>query len=203
MSQSESLPEISKTFTIMKYLDQLPTHLCATLGVASVPLAYAIREDVNTPNPLPALVTDKPWSIGKTSVVEELIDHFLHEGPAYDADNAQAFNLLATALGGTAAMAFITRYQHTRNGRQAYLDLLTHNMGSAKWEKTIKTAENVLSSRVWNAKNSKYPLKIHIARHRESHNDLVRASHQVAYIAPNETSRVRYLLASIQTSDPT
>ena len=202
-NKPESLPEICKSFTIMKYLDQLPTHLRAMLGVANVPLAYVIRQEADAPNPLPALIQDKPWSVGKTSVVEEQIAHFPHEGPAYDADNAQVFNLLATALGGTSAMASITRYQRNRNGRQAYLDLVTHNMGSAKWEKTIESAENVLSSRIWNGKNSRYPLKIHIARHREAHNDLVRASHQVTYVAPNETSRVRYLLASIQTSDPT
>ena len=154
-NEPETLPEISKTFTIMKYLDQLPTHLRAMLGVASVPLAYVIRQEVDAPNPLPALVPDKPWSIGKTSVVEELISYFPHEGPAFDADNAQVFNLLATALAGTLAMASITRYQRARNGRQAYLDLVTHNMGSAKWEKTIDMAKNVLLSRVWNRKNGR------------------------------------------------
>ena len=97
-NEPEPLPEISKTFTIMKYLDQLPTHLRAMLGVASVALAYVIRQDANAPNPLPALIPDKQWSMGKTSVVEELIDHFPHEGPADNADNAQVFNLLAIAL---------------------------------------------------------------------------------------------------------
>ena len=198
-----SLPEIGKTFTVMKYLDQLPTHLREMLGVAQVPLAYVIRETVETPNPLPALVVDKPWSQGKTSVMDELISYFPHEGPAYEADNAQVFNLLAAALSGTSAMASITRHQRSRDGRQAYLDLVTHNLGSAKWEKTVEAAEQVLSSRVWNGKNSRYPLKVHIARHREAYNDLIRASHQITYVPPNETSRVRYLLTSIQTSDPT
>ena len=69
-NEPESLPEISKAFTIMKYLDQLPTHLRAMLGVANVPLAYVIREDAHAPDPLPALVPEKPWSVGKTSVVE-------------------------------------------------------------------------------------------------------------------------------------
>lgn len=202
-NEPESLPDISKTFTVMKYLDQIPTHLREMLGVANVPLAYIIRETVETPNPLPALIADRPWSGGKTSVMDELIAHFPHNGPAYEADNAQVFSLLAAALSGTSAMASITRYQRARNGRQAYLDLVTHNLGSAKWEKTVEAAENVLSSRVWNGKNSRYPLKIHIARHREAYNDLVRASHQITYAPPNETSRVRYLLSSIQTSDPT
>ena len=202
-NEPESLPDIGKTFTVMKYLDQLPTHLREMLGVANIPLAYIIRETVERPNPLPALVTDRPWSVGKSSIMDELIAHFPHEGPAYEADNAQVFNLLAATLSGTSAMASITRYQRTRNGRQAYLDLVTHNLGSAKWEKTVEAAENVLSSRVWNGKNSRYPLKIHIARHREAHNDLVRASHQITYVPPNESSRVRYLLASIQSTDPT
>ena len=39
--------------------------------------------------------------------------------------------------------------------------------------------------------------------YREAHNDLVRASNQINYIPPNNTSRVRYLLNSIQTSDAT
>ena len=105
--------------------------------------------------------------------MDELISYFPHEGPAYEADNAQIFNLLATALSGMSAMASITRYQRSRNGRQAYIDLVTHNLGSAKWEKTVEAAEQVLSSHVWNRKNSKYPLKVHIARHQEAYNDLV------------------------------
>ena len=100
-------------------------------------------------------------------------------------------------------MSSITRYQRTRNGRDAYLSLVTHNMGSLKWEKITETAEAVLSSRLWNGKNARYPIKIHIARHREVYNDLERASHHITYVPPNETSRVRYLLSSIQTNDPT
>ena len=100
-------------------------------------------------------------------------------------------------------MASISRFQRTCNGRDAYLDLVTHNMGSAKWEKTIETAENIVNTRIWNGKNARYPIKIHIARHREAFNDLERASHHINYTPPNETSRVRYLLNSIQSSDPT
>ena len=106
----------NKSFTEMKYLNQLPTHLQEMLGVVSMPLAYIIQDDATAPNCLPALIQDKPWSTGKTSVMDELIAHFLYEGPAYDADNAQVFNLLASALGGTSAMASITRYQRSKNG---------------------------------------------------------------------------------------
>ena len=207
----ESLPEISKSYTIMKFLDQLPTYLQQVLGVSKVALAYLVRKetapmDRNPPEMLPELIggnVPRPWSEQHRSLMEELIAFTPHSGPAYDADNAQLYNLLSTHLGNTTAMASITRHGRRRDGRGAYKDLVTHHMGSAKWEKIVESAEGILSNRVWNGKNSRYPLKIHIARHREAFNDLKRAESQIAYAAPNEASRVRYLLTSIQTSDPT
>ena len=199
----ESLPDISKSYSIMKYLDQLPTHLSDVLGVSKVAISYVIRNDPNPPNPLPNLVAAKPWSDGKSSLMEELIEYTPHTGPGFDADNAQLYSLLATHLGNTSAMASITQYQRRRNGRGTYLDLITHYMGSTKWEKTVEAAEKLMATRVWNGKNSRYPLRIHIARHREAYNDLMRASQQITYAPPNEASRVRYLLSSIQSTDPT
>lgn len=67
----------------------------------------------------------------------------------------------------------------------------------------VKVAENVLSQRIWNGQNSRCPLKIHIDIHRETYNHLERTSHQITYNLSNETSRVRYLLNSIQCGDAT
>ena len=202
-NEPENLPEITKSYTIMKFLDQFPTHLREMLGVSKVALSYVIREEVEPPTPIGALQANKPWSVGLESVMEELIVHTPHEGPTFEADNAQVYNLLASSLAGTSAMTSITRHQRRRDGRSAYLDLVMHNMGSAKWEKTVELAEGVLSTRIWNGRNIRYPLRIHVSRHREAYNDLVRASYQINYTPPNEASRVRYLLGSIQTSDPT
>ena len=69
-----------------------------------------------------------------------------------------------------------------------------HHLSTAKLEKTVAFAENLLAERKWNGKNARYPLKTHIARHREAFNDLTRVGEQIDYVAPNEASRVRYLL---------
>lgn len=100
-------------------------------------------------------------------------------------------------------MASIMQYQRRRDSCRAYKDLVTHYMGLAKWEKTVEQAESVLSSGVWNGKNSRYPLRINISRHREVFNNLTRVAQQITYILLKETSRVRNLLNSIQSSDPT
>lgn len=68
---------------------------------------------------------------------------------------------------------------------------------------TVEIDEGVLTSRVWIGKNSRYHIKIHISRHCEVFNGLEQASQHIAYSPPNETSRVRYLLNSIQTNDTT
>ena len=202
-SETGSLPALSKSFTIQKFLDQFPTFLREILGVSKVSLAYVIRESAVVPVTLPELKPNKPWSIEHNSMMEELIAHTPHSGPAYEADNARVYNLLVSHLAGTTALGSTSRWQKSRNGRGAYLDLMMHNMSSAKWEKTISIAEKVLNERKWNGKNARYPLRIHMARHREAYNDLVKASQKIQYSPPNETSRVRYLLSSIETADPT
>lgn len=86
--------------------------------------------------------------------MNELVAHTPHTGPGFGADNTQLFSLLATHLGNTSAMALITQYQRRRDGRSAYLDLVTHYMGSAKWEKMVKSAKKLMATRIWNGKNS-------------------------------------------------
>lgn len=202
-SEPDSLPEISKSFTVMKFLDQLPTYLKDILGVSDVALSYVIREDADVPNPLPALRANKPWSEDHESIMEDLIHFVPHEGPSFEADNASVFRILSNALASTSAMASISKHQRKRDGRQAYLDLVMHHMGSAKWEKVVENAETLLTTRIWNGKNARYPLRFHIAKHREAFNDLTRAADQINYNVPNDTHRVRYLLNSITSADAT
>ena len=65
----------------------------------------------------------------------------------------------------------------------------------------IREAETVVLNRVWNGKNARFPLKSHIGKHREAHNDMVRASQNMQYEVPNDSTRVSRLLASLTTSD--
>ena len=107
-------------------------YLRDVMGVSGVALSYIIRDNTTPPEVLPALLAKKPWPAGHSSVMEELVKYTSHEGPSYDADNVAVFRILSNALSGMSAMTSITRHQRTRNGRDDYLDLVTHNMGSSK-----------------------------------------------------------------------
>ena len=167
-SEATELEEVSKSFPVTKFLDQFPTYLRELLGVSNIALSYVIRENSVVPAPLPALLTNKPWGAPHNNLMDELIAYTPHTGTNYNNDNARVFGILTKALNGTSALASITRHQRTQNGRGAYNDLIMHHLGSVKWEKMVELAENVLNAQVWNGKNARYPLRIHITRHREA-----------------------------------
>ena len=58
--ESDDLAPITKSFTVVKFLDQLPSYLRKLHGVSHVSLAYVIREISTVPNPLPALLHNVP-----------------------------------------------------------------------------------------------------------------------------------------------
>ena len=199
-SDPEALPELSKTFGIMKFVDQFPAYLRECKGVSGVPLSYVIRDNA-APPAIEPLALNRPWSAAYTTLSEELIARSPHTGPSFEDDNANVYRLLQDSIKSTSHMSSISRHQRTRNGRQAFLDLQTHNMGNSKWDKVVESAEAMVTVKIWNGKNSRYPLKFHIAKHREAQNDFQRASTHIAYQPPNDSTRVRRLLNSIQCND--
>ena len=128
----EAMNELSKTFTIAKFLDQFPTYLRDLLGTNNVALSYVIRTTAEVPTTLPALTALKTWSAPHTNMMDDLISYTPHDGPSFGSDNARVYTLLSSTLSGTSVMASINRYQSIRNGREASLSLITHNMGSSK-----------------------------------------------------------------------
>ena len=157
-NEPKELAPISKSFKVVKFLDQLPTYVKELYGVGQVSLAYLIREASTPPNPLPPLEPNVPWSADCSTLMQESIVHTPNSGPNYEADNARLYGILSKALSGTSAMASITKYQNHQNRRGAFLALVTHNLGSEKSNKMVENAEKVLNQRIWNGKNSRYPL---------------------------------------------
>ena len=197
----EAFPAISKNFGIIKALEQFPTYLEEKIGVTKIALAYVTRTIVPRPVMMPALNHSSVWSGDRNSLMEELVAFASHDGPAYQSDNATVFRILQEMLSETSHMSSIKPFQRSRNGRDAYLALKLHNMGTSKWDKIVEAAEDCVLRRKWDGRNSRYPLKNHIIRHREAHNDFERASQAIPYTIPDEHSRVRRLLHSITSNN--
>ena len=84
----EKLPQVSKTFGIVKAMDLVPGHLRERLGVQKVALSYVIRENATPPAILPQqndvdnpdMTTAEKYG-GR--IMDELIDYAPHTGAAY------------------------------------------------------------------------------------------------------------------------
>ena len=196
----EKLQVVSKSFGIVRAMDVVPSHLRDRLGVRKIPLSYVIRKTSDTGNaPLPA--AGQATSNNFSSIAEELIHYAPHQGDEYAEDNAKVFQILQDMVAGTSFESSVKSFQRRRDGRASYLALCQHNLGTSKWDKILEDAETYVSKREWNGRNHRFNLKSHINKHREAHNDMVRASQHVQYALPNEYTRVGRLLKSITSKE--
>ena len=111
--------------------------------------------------------------------MDELIAYAPHDGPVFAEDNDTVLCLLQDMLEDTSHMSSMNPFLRTRDGRGSFQAIQHHNMGDYKWYKFLEDAESMFQTRVWNGKNSRFPLKAHINKHREVHNDFFRASQHV------------------------
>ena len=197
---SESMPPVSKVNGIMKALDLIPIHLRERIGTRKVSLSYVIRKDANPPN-LGPLAPNRVTSDEHDTLMDELIAVTPHDGAEYTEDNAKVYQILQEVVNGTSHESSIKQHRRGRDCRSAYLSLVQQNMGSSKWDRIIETCESYLLRTEWNGKNVRFTLKMHISKHRDAHNELVRASQFVAYEVPNDHTRVGRLLKSITSKD--
>jgi len=93
------------------------TYLCQMRGLQQVPLTYVIRSQTLPPNLL-------------TRIVEEIRLYTIAlEGPLYQSDNRNVWNLLKTQLLETDGYTWIKKHERTSDGRAAWLSLVEHYDG--------------------------------------------------------------------------
>ena len=197
----DKMPGIDKSFGIIKAMDLLPSHLRDRLGIRQVPLSYIICEN-EAPMTVENLGVDKATGESFDTIADELIQCVPLSGEQYKEDNAKVFQILQEMVNGTSFESSLKAHQRKRDGRAAYLALCQHNLGSSKWDKIVEDAEAYMMRREWNGKNYRFPLRLHIAKHREAFNEMVRAAQFIPYEVPNEHTRVGRLIKSIQSKDP-
>ena len=137
-------PKISKTLPIMKWTESFGDHLNRCIGVRFVPLSYVVRKESVPPLTCPALLASMPYSEHHGSVEEELVARANHTDGLYPSDNAAVYYKLEEATRSTTYAASIKPFQRKKNGRAAYLALVSQYAGDDKWESELKIQDNIL-----------------------------------------------------------
>jgi hypothetical protein len=194
------VPKITKALPIIKWTEAFTDFLDRVIGVRTIPLCYVIREEVQVTQVAPPLANDQPHSTEHGSVEAELIARSSHQHPLFRGDNASVYHFLEEATRSTSYAASIKPFQRTKDGRGAWIALVSQFAGTDKWEAEIKRQEQLLQTRVWKGQ-SNFSLENFVSQHRNAFVSMQACAQHVQYQLPNEHSRVGFLLDAIQCSD--
>ena len=193
------VPKITKKTSVPKWSESFNDFLHRIIGVRNAPLAYLVREDV-APGAASPLAPNKPFSTENGSVEGELIARLTHNSPVYKDDNSALYHFLEEATRGTIYSATLAPFTRSKNGRDAYLAIMSQHAGKDKWEKELKDHNEFLSTRLWKG-NTNFTLESFIKQHRAAYITMQQCTQHVSFQLPNARSRVTYLLDAIQNSD--
>ena len=182
---------------------------------AKGPLRYVLRDDAavksEQEDPLTSHVTANPAQntpgiqgtyYGESgSLMEELIARLPHSGPIFKNDNATVFQKVEEAARGTSCESTIKAFSRKKDGRGAYLALISNHAGDAKYRAIAKKRQNLLQNIKWTGNS--YPLESHISNHRQAFDDLRECALHITTNVPSEPQRVEYLIDSITSKDNT
>lgn len=193
-------PKITRTLPIMKWAEAFQDYLSRVYGVRYIPLAYVIRENSVVVAAVPDLAAGQPHSEEHGSVEADLVARASHNHALFRDDSASVYFKLEEATRATQYAASIKPFQRGKDGRGAWIAIVSQFAGKDKWEAEIKKQEAVLHTKIWKGQ-SNFTLEMFISLHRTAYVSLVQCSSHVQYQLPNEHSRVGYVINAIQCSD--
>ena len=196
-----SAPKMTKGMAVYKWLESLGNHLAQTIGVRNAPLAYIIRDDAAVDPVPPVLALGEPFAAEYGSIEGEMIARLSHSHALYKSDNGQVFDIIESALRGTAISPSITQFRKTRDSRSAYLALKMQHAGQDVWDKLNREAESKLQQAKWNG-TTNITLQQHMSMHRREWITLQDCSQHIPVDVPNGRQRVTWLMNSITSVDP-
>jgi hypothetical protein len=195
-----SVPVISKHQPPIKWIESFKDCLFRTYGVRNCPILYVIRENADTPPEV-----NDPLVLGcaygrSGSILDELISRLVHTDPLFKSDNASVYSLLEEATRGTIYASTIKPYATRKNGRQAWLSMISSHAGNDKWEQLQKDKIHFMMNTKWNGRS--FSLEKFTGLHRSSFVQLEEAATHVPFQLPSERTRVSYLVDNIANNDP-
>ena len=194
-------PKLTKGLAVYKWLESVRNHLNQVIGVRNAPLSYVIREAATVDPVPPVLQLDEPFAEVNGSVEGEMIARLSHGHPLFKSDNGQVFDVIESALRGTSISPSIAQFRKTRNGRAAYLALVSQHAGRDVWDKLQREAEHKLQNVKWNGQTT-ITLQQHMSMHRREWITLQDCSEYIPVEVPNGRQRVTWLMNSITSIDP-
>ena len=197
------VPKINDRDGDRKVIRWVPTFLNMLENThgARGPLQYVLREDPNVPPEASDPLEPDAYYGASGSLIDELIARLPHTGPIYKSDNAAVYMKIEEAARGTSCESTIKAFSRRKDGRGAYLALISNHAGEVKYRAIAKKRQNLLQNIKWTGMS--YPLETHVSNHRQAFDELRECSQHITVPVPSDSQRVEYLIDSISSKDVT
>jgi hypothetical protein len=178
--------EFKKNTKWKTFKESLIEYLNALKGKHNIPLAYVIREEENPPANQ-VLQTEHHRLITVTPLL----------GVEFDEDNGRVFDILKSLLINGPAWTWIRAFNNTRNGRQAWISLITHFEGDVQRDRVKDHAYSSIAATRYYGDRKKFSFMIYVTIHQDAYTDLEQYGEIIS-----EEKRVRNLLVGIKDNSP-
>ena len=148
----------------MEFKTAMTESLSRIIGKNKIPLTYLIREA--------ALGI---FHIPYNNRMERLIACTVHRGAAFTSDNGDLYSLIVQHTESTEGYALVQVHERRRNGRQAWLDLMSHFEGATYIERTAQEAGQAIRSATYNGPKRNFTFGDYYNRHSRAHIKLLKA----------------------------
>jgi len=178
--------EFKKETKWKTFKEGLLAYLNALKGKHNIPLAYIIKENEN-PQANQAYQTEHHRLIALTPLI----------GVEYDEDNGRVFDILKSLLVNGPAWTWMRAYNNTRNGRQAWISLVTHFEGDARRDRVKDMAYASIAAARYHGERKRFSFETYVTIHQDAYANLEQYGQHVS-----EEKRVRDLLMGIKDNAP-
>ena len=198
-----TVPSINDKDNDRKVIKWVPIFLdCLSRTFGSKgPLAYVVRDDVAVPTEDDDPLEANSYYGASGSLLDELIARLPHTGAIYKNDNATVYMLVEKAARGTSVESTVKAFSRRKDGRNAFLALISNHAGDTKYRSIQKKRMHLLQNIKWNGRS--FPLETHVSNHRSAYDDLRECSNHITVTVPDAAQRVEYLIDSISCNDNT
>ena len=157
------------------------------------PLSYVLRDSAIVPEvEVDALHEDDgvvmAYYGSSGSLLAELQKRLPHTGTIYKTDNNSIYIMVEQATRDTSVASTVKAFYPTKDGRKAFLDLISNHAGDEKYRAIAKKHLNFLQNTKWTGRQ--IPLEQHVSQHRSSHDDLAECNNHVTTNVPDASQRV-------------
>ena len=182
-----------------KTLEEIEEYLRNHLGHTKIPLAYVVRKEQDVP--LHATDPQENYPVVQDEMIRRAphLDATGNKTESFNIDNRRVWTLISELTRDHKCWTYVKPHQRARDGREAFLALRKHYLGTNNVNNMASSAETKLQNTSYTKEGKRWNFETYVSLHKEQHQILQQLEDDHQYKGIDEGSKDRFLLAGIKT----